>query len=235
MVSQFSISPQKFKRIKLISKLSVAVALVTFLSPFSYAADAETVTPAVVENNPDSSPDVLVSKASDSLLAKINEATAEDRALGLPFYEHIVEETVGPFVDFETIASRIMGRDVYDKASDDQRAAFVEAFKQSLIKTYAKGISTYDNQTVTVSPFDGVATKNGVSRARVEVVIKPKGGKPFPIVYSMFKDKAKGWMLENMHLDGVNVGSTFRNQFKQSMLDHKNDLDQVIQSWGASS
>jgi len=225
-----------FNGLKSFAKVLPAfVALTAAFSPVSYAAENTTEAQVLVENNPDMSPDILVSKASDALIEQINSASAEDKALGLAFYEHVVEQTVGPFVDFETIAYRVMGRDVYDKASDDQRSAFVETFKQSLIRTYAKGISTYNDQSVKVAPFDGAVTKNGTTRAKVEVIIQPKGGKPFPIVYSMFKNESKGWMLENMHLDGVNVGSTFRNQFTQSMKDHKNDLDQVIQSWGASS
>lgn len=215
---------------------------------FSHFAVAETVGQAstdstvsapggvgTVENRPDVAPDILVSQATDALLLRINTATAEDKALGLSFYEHLVEQTVGPFVDFEKIARLVMGRSVYEEATAEQRVAFVEAFKRSLITTYAKGISTYDDQSITVSPYQGIQTKNGISRAKVELQIQPKGGKPFPIIYSMFQDEARGWLLENMHLDGVNVGSTFRNQFKQSLKDNGADIDRVISSWGASS
>jgi phospholipid transport system substrate-binding protein len=218
----------------------LVVVIFGLCGPLAYASSATVVqqdskSAALVENDPETAPDVLVSKATDALLHRINKASAEDKALGLEFYEHLVALTVGPFVDFETIAFRVMGRSVYDQASEDQRVAFVEAFKRSLISTYAKGISTYDNQTITVSPYEGIQTKNGVSRARVELQIQPKGGKPFPIIYSMFKDESRGWMLENMHLDNVNVGSTFRSQFNQAMKDKGNDLDKVIQAWGAGS
>lgn len=188
-----------------------------------------------VENDPSVAPDTLVSKATDSLLKKINTASSKDKALGLEFYEHLVLQTVGPFVDFKTIAYRVMGREVYDQATEAQRSAFVEAFKRSLVTTYAKGISTYDNQTVTIAPYQGIQERNGVARARVELRIKPKNGKAFPIVYSMVQDETRGWLLENMHLDGVNVGSTFRNQFRQAMVDHNNDIDKVINAWGSGS
>lgn len=212
-----------------------SIAAVFGLNGQAFAEITPKASISTVENRPDVAPDILVSKATDSLLLRINTASAEDKALGLEFYEHLVEQTVGPFVDFERIAFRVMGRSVYDEATADQRAAFAQAFKQSLIKTYAKGISTYDDQSITVSPYEGVSTKNGVSRAKVELQIQPKGGKPFPIIYSMFQDESRGWLLENMHLDGVNVGSTFRNQFTQSMKDNNNNLSQVIASWGAGS
>jgi len=222
-------------------KFIFLMASCLLLSPLTQAKDQanpsssieSTISP--VDNTPDVSPDILVSKATDALLQEINNASTKDKALGLEFYEHLVEKTVGPFVDFETIAYRVMGRDVYDTANENQRKAFVQAFKQSLITTYAKGISTYDNQTIKVSPYQGIKENNGVARAKVELQIKPKNGKPFPIIYSMFQDESRGWMLENMHLDGVNVGSTFRNQFKQAHKEAKGNLDAVIKSWGNHS
>ena len=224
----------KWLSIFAIAVVSLCGSLANALSAAAVQPQAANISP-LVENNPDIAPDQLVSKATDALLHRINTATAEDKALGLEFYEYLVAQTVGPFLDFETIAYRVMGRRVYDQATEDQKIAFVEAFKKSLISTYAKGISTYDNQTITVTPYEGIQTKNGVSRARVELQIQPKGGKPFPIIYSMFKDESRGWMLENMHLDNVNVGSTFRNQFNQAMKDKGDDLDKVIKSWGAGS
>lgn len=196
------------------------------------------VAPVAVEslqNSPDIAPDQLVSAATDALLHRINTASSDEKAIGLDFYKHLVETTIGPFVDFETIAYRVMGRNVYDMATGDQRMAFVAAFKDSLLETYAKGISTYDNQTITISPYEGITTKNGVARARVGLEIQPKGGNPFPIVYTMVRDEERGWLLENMHLDGINVGSTFRSQFQQSLKKYNNDIDLVIQNWGQGS
>jgi len=210
-------------------------SVLSFNATTVFAAKAEMKTEAVaVENDADKAPDALVSEATENLIGFVKKATKEDKALGLSFYENLVEDSIGPFVDFKTIAFRVMGRDAYKKASEDQRTAFVEAFKRSLITTYAKGISTYDDQTVKVAPFEGKKTANGITRAKVEVKIVPKGGKPFPIIYSMYQDDSRGWLLENMHLDGVNVGSTFRNQFQNAYSASNGNIDKVIKNWGQS-
>ena len=52
------------------------------------------------------------------------------------------------------------------------------------------------------------------------------------MTYSLIKSRNNGWKIKNVIVSGVNLGLTYRNQFKQSMLDNENNIDLVINAWG---
>jgi phospholipid transport system substrate-binding protein len=39
------------------------------------------------------------------------------------------------------------------------------------------------------------------------------------------------WRMRNVIINGINIGKLFRDQFAQSMREHGNDLNQVIDTW----
>ena len=41
------------------------------------------------------------------------------------------------------------------------------------------------------------------------------------------------WLVENVIVNGLNLGSTFRTQFEQSAQQYGGDLDQVIANWSS--
>jgi phospholipid transport system substrate-binding protein len=57
-------------------------------------------------------------------------------------------------------------------------------------------------------------------------------GTIYPVAYSMFLDDARQWRVQNVIVNGINLGLTFRSQFASSM-DQKQNIDQVIDGWSA--
>ena len=58
----------------------------------------------------------------------------EDRRL----YEEKIKEIFEPMIDFRRVAATVMGKKYYLESSREQRAEFVEIFKDSLLDTYAE-------------------------------------------------------------------------------------------------
>lgn len=174
----------------------------------------------------------LVKVMTDRLLKKLERfQTLETEAEKETFARGVVDETFAAMVDFKLIARRVMAKH-YRYASEEQRQLFAKTFRESLINTYALGMSAYSDQKVVIEPFGGI-TEGKRNRAKVTMQIHAADGEIYPIEYALYENKEGQWMLENLILNGVNIGLTFRNQFNESLRTHKGSIDAVISNWNS--
>ena len=140
----------------------------------------------------------------------------------------LMEQELGPVVDFSRIAQKVMGK--YSRqASADQLDRFTLVFKKTLVSTYSKGlekIDLLDKVEVRAGMLDGSG-----DRAQVPTAILLKDGSVYNVVYSMFEN-GSGWNIDNIVVEGVNLGLVFRNQFAHYMQQYGNRIDDVIVHWG---
>ena len=142
-----------------------------------------------------------------------------------------MEQALTDVVDFRRIAARVMGR--YRKAaSESQKTEFVDTFKRSLFDAYGKALVESGNFELTVQTAEINPAKP--NKARVDLEILTSNGSRFPIIYNMYKnDKQQKWLLENVIVNGVNIGLAFRDRFQQQYEQNGGDLDKVIAQWSA--
>ncbi len=168
---------------------------------------------------------VFVKRISDALIARlVSDRGAYKKnpaALNL-----IVQQNIEPYVDFDGFARGVMGP-YYRQASPEQRTAFAQTFKQSLIRTYAKGLAAYDNESYTIRPF--VEGKDP-SKAVVNMDFKTDTGTIVPIAYQLIQS-GDSWKVRNLQLNGIDIGLTFRNQFSSAVQTNKNNLDLAIKNF----
>lgn len=150
------------------------------------------------------------------------------------YNQTVVEKTIAPVVDFEVIAKRVMAAS-YKSATAAQRTAFTALFRESLLSTYADGMSAYSNQKVELDPFAGVQKQGDRERGVVNMKVYGADGKIYPAMYSLYKNDAGEWKLENLTLNGVNIGLTFRSQFSEILKQQKGSIDGVIANWNATA
>lgn len=143
------------------------------------------------------------------------------------FY-NIMDETLGSFVDFRLIAARVMGRYVH-QASPNQRHAFLEKFKHSLFDTYAKPLVDAKNYSIQVK--DVQLNPHDPHRATVNLEVVSGDGSRYPVQYSMHQDDSGKWLLENIIVEGVNIGLAFRERFAQDMENDHGNIQAVIDNW----
>ena len=173
-------------------------------------------------------PKQVIEERYQSLLDLIENETLvagmpEDALLAL------MEKELTPVIDFPRVARKVMGK-FARKASSEQLTQFTSIFKQTLVATYSKGLDQLD-QLDHVQVDRAVLGKKG-KRAKVSSVIVLKDGQKFVVIYSLFLKQGKEWLVENISVEGVNIGIVFRNQFAHYMEQYGQDIDQVISHWG---
>lgn len=146
------------------------------------------------------------------------------------FYASMNEE-LDNFVDFRRIAARVMGR-YARQASPEQRDDFVEKFKRSLFDSYAQALVNADDFEIRVK--EATINPGNDSRASVQMEVISASGNRYPVTYSMYKTSEGRWMMENVIVEGVNIGLAFRDRFSQEMEQRRGKIQAVIDNWGGA-
>lgn len=174
-------------------------------------------------------PHQVVDQATREVLARI--VQERPKVQKNPEYLYvIIEDNLVPYVDFDRIARRVMAK-YYAQATPEQRTRFQQAFKTSLIRAYGTALGSYNDQRIEMVP----PGKNDVepTRATVNMNITMKDGTVYRVQYAMFPDASGAWKLENLVLEGINLGLTYRNNFAEMYQQYGGDLDKVISNWSS--
>lgn len=171
-----------------------------------------------------------VDKSTQELVTKLN----QDRGLYSEdpeaFYRSM-DETLQDFVDFRRIAARVMGR-YARQSTPEQRDAFVEKFKRSLFDSYAQAL--VETQEFTIEVKEAVINPNNDSRASVQMEVVSASGNRYPVTYSMYRKDDQKWKMENVIVEGVNIGLAFRDRFAQEMESNGGNIQAVIDGWSGA-
>ncbi|WP_245932477.1 MlaC/ttg2D family ABC transporter substrate-binding protein [Isoalcanivorax indicus] len=172
------------------------------------------------------SPDDVIREAVERMTQRID--ADRERLKSEPSYaRRVVNEELDDLVDFRRITRLVMG-DHFQNASGEQRRRFMERFRSSLVQTYAAGVTMYEGQPIRVLPLqDGDVRDN---RARVQMEFGTESGRPMPIAYTLFLD-GEQWKVDNVIVNGLNLGRVYRMQFDQAVRQHQGDIDKVIAGW----
>lgn len=153
-----------------------------------------------------------------------------------------VEAVLDKVVDFDSFARGVMGPYAgaqryqtlkTDQEKNDFRARiqrFSGTFKQGLIETYAKGLLKFNGQKIeTLPPRKGDDLASG--NVAVLQNIYGTADKPYVVQYTMKRNREGAWKLQNVIIEGINLGQTYRNQFSAEADRYRGDLDLVIANW----
>lgn len=145
-------------------------------------------------------------------------------------------------IDFDKFARGVMGRyasgqhyqtlktEAEKTAFKQQVKSFSATFKRGIVDTYAKGLFDFNGQNIKTMPSrKGDDIESGA--VTVMQKIYNASGKPYVIQYSMRRNKSGEWKLNNLIVEGINLGLTYRNQFAVSADLYKGDIDKVIANW----
>lgn len=153
-----------------------------------------------------------------------------------------VEAVLDKVVDFDAFARGVMGpyagAQRYQALTNEQEKnefrariqRFSDTFKQGLIETYAKGLLKFDGQKIETLP---PRKSDDLNSGNVAVVQNIYGAadKPYIVQYSMRRNREGVWKLQNVIIEGINLGQTYRSQFAAAADQYHGDLDKVIANW----
>ena len=188
-----------------------------FLSIFILAISLDVLS----EINPH---EFIDSKAQEmvNVLKKNNELFYSDKDA----YENKIKVIFEPIIDFRRVSALVMGKKYYVASSKEQRRQFIEVFKDSLLDTYSETLAQWQDQNIiTVFPENYKYEK--------QINVKQNlytSSSVYPIKYTLRRDGDE-WKIINIVVNGVNLGLTFRNQFRALADSNNGDMDLTIASW----
>lgn len=146
------------------------------------------------------------------------------------YAKKLVRQELVPLVDFKRITRMVMGQ-YFGQATRDQKYAFLDKFKQSLIDTYASGVTLYQGQQINVLPMRDEDRKGNYARVRVQMTTND--GKVVPIYFTLFLEDGK-WKVINVYVNGLDLRDVYRRQFDQSMQQY-GSIQKVIDNWSSQN
>ena len=158
------------------------------------------------------------------VLTKNSELFENDRET----YEQKIKDIFEPMIDFRRVAASVMGKKYYLLATKEQRAQFVEIFKDSLLDTYAETLAQWGDSTISTQFQDDFSYKE-LKTVEVKQTLDT-GSSKYPISYKLRKDK-EGWKIINIIINGVNLGLTFRNQFQALAISNNEKIESTLDNW----
>tara|TARA_B100000886_G_C20265458_1_gene424760 strand:- start:50 stop:676 length:627 start_codon:yes stop_codon:yes gene_type:complete len=143
-------------------------------------------------------------------------------------YENKIKEIFEPMIDFRRVAASVMGKKYYLMASNDERAEFVNIFKDSLLDTYAETLAQWGDSLISTE-FPKINLNKEITSVEVRQTLDT-GSSKYPISYKLRKSN-EGWKIVNIIINGVNLGLTFRNQFQALAVSHEEDIETTLKNW----
>ncbi len=208
--------------------LAGVVCSVALISPANAADQAQT-------------PHQVVQQTTEQVLAIIKDAKGySEKDPGR--FKTQVTGVLEKVIDFDNFTRGVMGTYASGQrykalTSEAEKTAFNEhiqrfnaTFKQGLVDTYANGLLNFKGEKIETLPL-----RKGDDLASGSVTVMQNifndSGKPYVIQYSMRRNKNGEWKLQNLIIEGINLGLTYRSQFAASADLNKGDLDKVIANW----
>jgi phospholipid transport system substrate-binding protein len=198
------------------------------------AATAQDAQPAAAQNNPYK----MVEQTTQRVLDLIKDARGYYDKEPERFHQQ-VDAVMSEVVDFDSFARGVMGPyanlqrltgDAEKAQRREQIARFSTSFRRGLIETYARGLLKFNGQRIETLPPRRGDDINGNSISVVQN-IHGKGDQPYIVQYSMRKNSAGVWKVQNVIIEGINLGQTYRSQFASAADQNRGDIDRVIASW----
>ncbi len=118
-----------------------------------------------------------------------------------------------PIVDVTGMSRSVLGRAAWQKATVAEKKQFTQAFTDLVIRTYAKPLSEFTNESIQFQPLR-VAPQGRFVRVN-SLVVRPSA-KDIPLVYSLVNKNGQ-WKVYDLSVEGVSLLQSFRSQFAQEL------------------
>lgn len=126
----------------------------------------------------------------------------------------LVNSAILPYVDFTRTTRLAMGRN-WSSASEPQRQALIDQFRQLLIHTYAGALSQVRDQEITYQPLRALPADN-------DVVVRStvaSNGSAVELDYRLYKTP-QGWRVYDINILGAWLIQVYQQQFAEQVAQH---------------
>ncbi|MET0102101.1 MAG: ABC transporter substrate-binding protein [Sedimenticola sp.] len=128
----------------------------------------------------------------------------------------LVDQIVLPKFDFIRMSRLVLGK-YWRRATDEEKASFIAAFRELLVRTYATALLNYSDQEIKYLPSRMV---EGAEEVVVNTEVSEPGAPAVPINYNLYKD-GEDWLVFDVVIDGVSLVSNYRTSFASQIRRYK--------------
>lgn len=154
-------------------------------------------------------------------------------------YHKEIASVLDPVVDFTTFAKGVMGnraseRYVQTLPESEREAAratvsqFRDVLYHTVIKSYGKIFYNYKGSKFSIKSSELLG--KGDRASVTQQVIDPQG-EQYVLQYTLNAQGDQGWKIQNVIVDGVNMGQSYRAQFEAAVDRYKGSVNEVIKNW----
>jgi phospholipid transport system substrate-binding protein len=166
-------------------------------------------------------PNQVVETTANELARRIEGRQAELEKNPEALYA-LVNDVFLPVFDTDYAARLVLGRHGRS-ATPAQRQAFIDAFYDFLLRSYARYVLRFEKDKVKILPPG--RSQPGGDRALVLTKMALGDGKQIPVDYSL-RQTPDGWKAFDVRIEGVSYVQNYRNQFDAEIA--QKGLDAVI-------
>lgn len=163
----------------------------------------------------------VVKKTANEVIDRLTAQRAELDEHPERIYD-LIHEVVIPHFDFLSMSKWVLGKKNWGSASEVQRNSFVDEFRTLLVRTYAKALLEYSDESIIYHDTENNPESN---IAVVKTEIQQSGANNVPINYSMHVTGGE-WKVIDVAVDGVSLVRTYRGSFASEI--RKNGMDALI-------
>lgn len=182
--------------------------------------------------------ELLISTTADEINAIVEGASTYFDTDPDRYYQQI-GATLDPHVDYDTFARGVMGhiasKRYVESLPEGERAAaranlpkFRDVLHDTLVKGYGKVFYNYAGSQYAVKSTELIGS--GDRASVTQKVIDPQK-KQYELQYTLNYQGEKGWKIQNVIVDGINMGQSYRAQFEEALDLYKGNVSEVIKNW----
>ena len=173
-------------------------------------------------------PDVLVKTVTNEVLDIVRKDKDIQSGNTRKAIDLVETKLLGHF-NFTRMTQLAMARD-WRQTTPAQQKILTDEFRSLLVRTYAKALTEYKNQTVAFKPF---VMKAGEADVRVRTEIMQSGaGKNIELDYYLEKPGA-AWKVYDIEVGGISLVTNYRESFAAEV--RNNGIDGLIKSLQAKN
>jgi phospholipid transport system substrate-binding protein len=127
--------------------------------------------------------------------------------------EKAVRQVLLPHVDVTGMSRSVLGRTAWNKASQSEKVAFMYAFTNLVIRTYAKPLANYKDEKIHFNP---ISLSSNDTFTKVKSLVTPSDGNPITMQYSLVFLNGE-WKVYDLSVEGVSLLQSYQQQFASAL------------------
>lgn len=165
-------------------------------------------------------PQVVIEQTANELKTRIGNLAQQGN---ITETMQIVEQVLTPHVDQHRVSALALGK-YWKKATPDERAAFEQEYKNTMVRLYSSAYASYKDWSIRHLPLK---LKPDAKKAVVKIKVDRAEGQPVDISYRMINKKGD-WKVYDIIIEGISLVSNYRNQFTEIIDQNKGSIKALI-------